>query len=361
FYLLGGYLALLLALQGRSWMIAVAVTCWALALATKLQVLPFWALSLALPLAVAAGQRRWKPAGSLLIGLLGSYAGAKLLGAAWHWFIRDHTVAGTPVSGLLTVTAVVTRPTIRVTAIILVCLFALPTFLGLAYAARRFVAQRGLAAADVERDIVRLALLALAGGWLVWYVALSAAWLRYLFPAVFVGSMFAAALLQTLTTEFNLKTTLQCAASEIARLRMSRQGAGAMLAILLIALAFTSTLVSLHWAYFVNRDLSVVRAAEYLNSEIEPDALIETYNSELFLLLNRDYHYPPDQVHVELQRRALDGAGVVIPYDPLAADPDYLVVGPVSRSWRLYDPVIASGAFRLRHVEGQYDIYERVR
>jgi hypothetical protein len=52
---------------------------------------------------------------------------------------------------------------------------------------------------------------------------------------------------------------------------------------------------------------------------------------------------------------------VPIDYDPLAADPDYLVVGYYGRLWDLYDPAIESGAFRLLQEYGTYRIYERVR
>ena len=50
-----------------------------------------------------------------------------------------------------------------------------------------------------------------------------------------------------------------------------------------------------------------------------------------------------------------------VDYNPLAADPDYLVVGPFMRDWRLYDPVLATGAFRLLQRYGDYEVYERVR
>jgi hypothetical protein len=36
-------------------------------------------------------------------------------------------------------------------------------------------------------------------------------------------------------------------------------------------------------------------------------------------------------------------------------------VGSFSRWWRLYEPVIEAGAFRLHHTTGLYEIYERVR
>jgi hypothetical protein len=40
---------------------------------------------------------------------------------------------------------------------------------------------------------------------------------------------------------------------------------------------------------------------------------------------------------------------------------DYLVVGPHSKQWRLYDPVVRAGAFRLLQSYKRYQIYERVR
>lgn len=76
-------------------------------------------------------------------------------------------------------------------------------------------------------------------------------------------------------------------------------------------------------------------------------AIIETYESELFFLLDRRYHYPPDQVHVELIRREDLGESRVIDYDPLSADPDYLVVGGWCRYYKCYDSVLTNGVFRL--------------
>jgi len=66
-------------------------------------------------------------------------------------------------------------------------------------------------------------------------------------------------------------------------------------------------------------------------------------------------------VHVQLNRRSLLDAGTAIDYDPLAADPDYLVVGPSAGEWRLYENALASGEFRLLSEFPPYAIYERVR
>ena len=108
--------------------------------------------------------------------------------------------------------------------------------------------------------------------------------------------------------------------------------------------------------------MTAQQAAAFLNSQTRPTALIETYDSELFFLLNRPYHYPPDQIHVELIRRTfLYDDNTVIHYDPLAANPDYLVVGPHSKQWKLYDRVLSSGTFRLLRSYARYQIYERIR
>ena len=50
-----------------------------------------------------------------------------------------------------------------------------------------------------------------------------------------------------------------------------------------------------------------------------------------------------------------------IDYDPLAANPDYLVVGRFARENGLYQPAIDSGAFRLLRSYDGYELYERAR
>jgi hypothetical protein len=82
---------------------------------------------------------------------------------------------------------------------------------------------------------------------------------------------------------------------------------------------------------------------------------------ELIVLLNRRYHYPPDEIQLKLNRRTFLGQDVVIDYDPMAADPDYLVVGPHSRMWHLYDPILKAGSFRLILERSRYKVYERIR
>ena len=120
--------------------------------------------------------------------------------------------------------------------------------------------------------------------------------------------------------------------------------------------------MALYKTYVVDADSSAQQTADFLNTRTHPGALIETYDSELFFLLNRHYQYPPDSAHVQLIRRTfLYEDNTRIEYDPLAANPDYLVVGPHSKQWKLYEPVLATGAFRLLQSYSRYRIYERIR
>ena len=64
---------------------------------------------------------------------------------------------------------------------------------------------------------------------------------------------------------------------------------------------------------------------------------------------------------MDLIRRTFLRQHVSIDYDPLAADPDYLVVGPHSKLWGLYNDAVESGAFRLVYDFSRYSLYRRVR
>jgi hypothetical protein len=64
---------------------------------------------------------------------------------------------------------------------------------------------------------------------------------------------------------------------------------------------------------------------------------------------------------VELIRREDLSEHVNINYDPLSADPDYLVVGSWCRYYKCYDSALNAGAFKLVKTFDSYQIFERVR
>ena len=83
----------------------------------------------------------------------------------------------------------------------------------------------------------------------------------------------------------------------------NKDAVGALLILLIVVISVPRTATAVYKTYVIDADNSVQQAADFLNSQTRAGALIETYDSELFFLLNRPYHYPPDQILVDLIRR----------------------------------------------------------
>ena len=180
----------------------------------------------------------------------------------------------------------------------------------------------------------------------------------------FVGSIFTAKLLRDLIDRevevFSWKKTRTSEATKATRRSAFPE---LSLALLLIAVWSFSTFRMLYQVYVVEGDESAKQVAQFLNSQTSSGSLIETYDSQIHFLLNRRYHFPPDQVHLDLIRRTFPGnhTKVRVDYDPLASDPDYLVVGDFIKDLGLYDPVLRTDAFRLIREFKQYRVYKRAR
>ncbi len=360
-YLLAGYACFLGALRRPLWFMPVAVVLWGIALRTKAQPFPFFTVSLLVPLVIMLFRQRWRSAGLLGIGLLGALTTSRLLLWLQHALLRNQTVPGSPIHGLYDVVALVPIADVRLIALFVTLTFGLPTLLGLGYATGQYNRHSDKTALIDAPEVVRLSLLTLAGSWFAWYVFSSLPNIRYLFPVTFIGSIFVAAMLRDLTDHFSLSSTITRIGYTLRHLRFNRQSIHALLAITLMALTFLGTLRALHQFYIGSVDASVLQVTDFLHTHTARTAVIETYDPHLFFLLDRRYHYPPDQNRVQLLRRVYLHQDVPIDYDPLEGDPDYLVISRFVRLSQLYDPVLATGAFRLIRVSGQYDVYERVR
>lgn len=326
-FLLAGYFFFLRALQESEGWILPAIFFWGIALITKAQTLPFWLASLGLALSVALMRRHWRWVRDVSAALLGSFLVSRGLLAAQGVVLQGHTLPPTPIVGLYEVTAFVLEPAVRVNTLTTLLIVGVPLLLGLVSWHSKIFAVRDAA------GLTRLALWGLGSSWLVWFAFFSVGWIRYLFPATFVGSIFVAATLCEWRTR--------------------------RVTIFLLVIFVPVTIWQLARAYAVSDD-SAVTTARWLNAHTAPNAIVESYESELFFLLERRYHYPPDQTNVALIRHSLPN-GAATPYasDALAADPDYLVIGTVGREAGLYDHARAS--FRLIQTIGGYEIYARVR
>jgi hypothetical protein len=182
-----------------------------------------------------------------------------------------------------------------------------------------------------------------------------------MFPPVFFGAIFLADLLRDCVGTQGPLGVLRGLTAPLRDRRLSWAAGRAWLALLIVVVALPLTMLSLTRYYLLFSDDSAQRTAAFFNTQTPPDTRIETYESELHFFLDRPYHWPFDQIHVELNRRSLLGQNMMVEYDPLVGDPDYLVVGDFARGNQLYDPAIERGSFRLLREVGGYQIYERVR
>jgi 4-amino-4-deoxy-L-arabinose transferase-like glycosyltransferase len=358
FFLLAGYVSFLSWRRFPLLLLPLSAFFWGLAAAAKMQVLPFLVAGLAAPIAVALARKRQKTVVPLLAGICGFLA--------WSWLFRQvqeslmQTHMFPQKMSLYAATAIVPVLSVRLTAAVMLLFFGLPALLGVCYGGWQYVTGKTKLSLDDDADAVRQSLFSLVASWMVWYLFLSIGWIRYLFIPLFVGSMFAAVMLSEFTSGFSIPVTVKCVADTILRHRFDRSNLCTFAAVLLQTSLVSITIASLYFDY-ARPDRSLEEVADFLNTTTPTDALIETFDMELFVLLNRRYHYPPDEIQLQLNRRTFMGQNVAVDYDPMSADPNYLVVGPRSRIMRLYDPALKTGAFRLVLDKGRYQVYERIR
>jgi 4-amino-4-deoxy-L-arabinose transferase-like glycosyltransferase len=357
FLLLAGYESLLSWRRCPLLFLPLAALFWGLAAATKMQVLPFLVAGLAIPIVVGIVRQRWRTVVPMLAGLCGFLACFWLFRWVQEGLLQTEMFPQK--TDLYSTTAIVPVLSVRVQAAVVFLVCGLPALIGAWYGAWQFGTGRTKPTNDNDADTVRQSLFFLVTSWMAWYLLFSIGWVRYLFVPVVVSSMFVSAMLCDMFPAFSISATVRSAADTILRLRFGRNNLFALAFVLLFALLL-ATVINL-FSIYTTADRSSGEVAEFLNTATPPNALIETYDMELFVLLNRRYHYPPDEIQLKLNRRRFMGQKVGIDYDPMAADPDYLVIGPMSRMWHLYDPVLETGSFRLVLERSRYQVYERIR
>jgi hypothetical protein len=171
-------------------------------------------------------------------------------------------------------------------------------------------------AAANSYELAHLALWGMTGSWLAWCMLLSIWWPRYFLPCWMPGSVFAASLIGKLAGGMDPLAIPRAANQIFLRPRFERRGLGALALLLLLAWCVPLTVRRLIYSQTSGADESTLQAATFINTQA---------NSS----------------------------------HPLQADPDFLVVGPQSKMWQLYDPVLRTNAFRLIERYSRYDIYQR--
>jgi hypothetical protein len=350
--LLTGYLCFLAMLRaasraGIALAFGGAVALWSLALVSKTQPLPFWAFSLAsgAVYCILRGQRRVAMlavliAGTCLVVMQGAGRGLELL-------VGGQTIVAPPTPGLVELTALNLAPQARASAALAFLLTGLVLLSGLLFAAQTWV--RELKGGAFPEQLTRWMLLTFVTSWVIWFLLLSIGWERYLFPAAFIGSLFVGHLLDRMLYFLRRGKITE------GRLRVARLAG--LVWVLSIGVVYL-TLTIWQVAPQVRFTAFARQTTEWLNANVPPDALVETYEIETLFGLNARAHYPPDTVNVEMNQKFWINPGLTSSYEPGAVGADYLVVGYVANKFHLYDRLLNDGAYLPLMQVGSYQIYQ---
>ncbi len=366
-FLILGYGFLYIAWNRKFIMLLVPAVFWALALETKPQVIPFFCISIVFVLVYYLKQR--DIFSKLLTSSIFTVLVYILLKWGWRGYIQSLPLTSLNEAGsyemenylgnaLYYIVVLFGPGRLNLLKAVLFSGYGLVSAIGVVWFAFYLFKIRRSQTKDSIRNVINISLWALSFSWIMWYIFLSVGWPRYAFPGVFLGNIYAALLINNIYTPQKLEKMLLKGSSDLRTRRIPYQGVVFALFTGILLFALYSTIGQILYASSTASD-AVVDVTSYLNQTQEEDALIETYESELFFLLDGTYHYPPDIVQHTANRRRFLGHDVVIDYDPLEMDPDYIVVGLVNSWWHVYDTAIASDAYDLVFEKGIYQVYNK--
>ena len=355
FFFLLGVACLSLALEKSRWYLVITCIFIGISAQTKAQMRPFLFLSLTLPIMIYSLKQNWVAVRILLANFLGSLYFYIIFNEINNRITSSDVVSGTA-TGLINVTGIVPILSVRILAGKVFLVMGLPILLGIIYEIRKLIPVILNTTEVNTKELIRLIILIFVTSWVGWYLLLAMWWPRYLYPALIVGSMYISSLLVQLTINLNIKHfRTQKIQDQMFKVL------GLILAIILITYTVPFTIIKYMDAFTSKEGQGFIEVVDYINNITSKSSLIETYDSEIFFLLEREYHFPPDSISVDLIRNREFHIDDPIEYYPLEVDPDHIVIGGFGRMWGLYDEVIHTDNFKLVLENSRYQIYERIR
>lgn len=202
-----------------------------------------------------------------------------------------------------------------------------------------------------------VAIFIFAASWTGWFLTLSIDFPRYFAPAATFGSIFSAFFIIYLVRKMtNGKTAL----SFIKQRKMLIQKA---LLLTLVTLLLIQTVDGLQYAFhFISKDSSynheITVIALEINSDASSNPIVETYESQIFHLLNVRYHYPPDQWNVQQIAKGVNREISEIYYDETNLNPDYIVIGKWSeKAFSLYQQIDNQPKYVLAKTSPHFKVF----
>lgn len=359
FFLLVGFLFLSISWDYYLLGVLGATIFWGLSILSKSQVLPFLIVSLLLPTIFCILKRDTKNLKPYITSLL-TLMLVTISFRKWLPLLNPNLDAVTQ-KELFNSTIFVPILSVRIAIVLGLFIYSIPLIAGTIFESTQWIKKYNNHNVILNIDLLKLSFITFVGSWLIWYALFSIGWPRYMFIPTFIGSIFVAKMLNGFTREFDIKSTIENGNNLLRHFKLRKENLSAIFSIILISFYVPLSINTFFRHTISNPDRSFWSVVEFLNNETSRDAIIETYEMELFPFIDRNYHFPPDYIQLQLNRRSFMGQNVQIEYNPLDADPEYLVVGAMSKGWELYDDVLETGEFQLLKSFNEYDIYKRDR
>ena len=202
---------------------------------------------------------------------------------------------------------------------------------------------------SVQHRLVFLATFTLV--WLGWYATLSIGWMRYAFVPAAMSSIFSANLLVDLWRRAGRHS------QELVRRLPLTPGQVAIVGI--VAMLLLSGMAPMIKLATQNSDAGLQEMAEYLNVHMPVDAVIETWEWEMDLLSDQDFHHPPYEVLNTFTDHIWYGTPLSPAlYNPLAYGPTHLILGPFSDWTGIYSQNLLAQSCTFVESIGVYRLYE---
>lgn len=176
--------------------------------------------------------------------------------------------------------------------------------------------------------------------WIAWFM-ISLGWPRYAFPAVILGSLPAALLARDL---FQALRNRQGTA-------LAWLGAAYLALVILVPLALTARVV-------LSPRYAAHEMAAYLDRNVPVGPIIETWEPEMGVLTDHNYHYVPTELLDPAVRHVWLG-GPPVQYDGLEARPPYVLLGPFSGYTRIYPDEVLARDYQVIYTAEPYTLLQR--
>lgn len=290
--------------------------CFGLARFTKLQAQPFLALATFFPLALALKRECRSAAISLGVSGAISLFVYRMLSSIELPRLTSDGDDGSGVEGIFEAVAKVFDPAIRIRVLTVICENYWFVPLGLACGLVTLIA-RTKAGDRPERLVLIWSVWIFSSSWFAWFVCGAINFPRYLAPTYFFSAAFVA--------EF----VLQIARFVRARALVSQVARAGLYVGLVAVCAFgLGTIVEIgrFLIAVAPMNLALYQTANYINTRTPENSRIETYETPLFFLLDRPYHYPPDQLNVDCLSPERC-ANAIKSYRGIEGSQDFVVIG----------------------------------